>query len=232
MNKFLVSKKDARIIVLQRIELAGPILKNIRKIFGRYLFTNFFLKFFLNSSKIGKKYFDIMNYEYQSISEKINQSDNNVLSIGAGIGGLELIINKNFSNKKYYLIERNYISKKVRYGWGGLENTEAYNNLTLQKKFLINNGINENQINIFDYDKDSFPIIKFDLIISLLSLDYHYDFDIYKEYLKKVSNEETKIIFDTIRSDYFKNVFKSVEVLRTDQTTIHKSKRIICKGFI
>ena len=232
MNKFLISKKDARIIVLQRIELAGPILKKIRKILGRYLFTNFFLKFFLNSSEIGKKYFDVMNYEYQSISEKINQSDNNILSIGAGIGGLELIINKNFSNKKYYLIERNYISKKVRYGWGGLENTEAYNDLILQKKFLINNGMNDKQINIFDYDKDSFPIIKFDLIISLYSLDYHYDFDIYKEYLKKVSNEETKIIFDTIRSDYFKNVFKSVEVLRTDQTTIHKSKRIICKGFI
>ena len=124
------------------------------------------------------KFFDINNYSkfkdkiiykvYDEIPEglkKINQNDNSILSIGSGIAGLELIINKNFSNKKYYFIERNYISKKVRYGWGGLENTEAYNNLILQKKFLINNGMNDNQINIFDYDKDSFPIIKFDLII-------------------------------------------------------------------
>ena len=41
------------------------------------------------------------------------------------------------------------------------------------------------KINIFDYDHDILPEFKFDLVISLLSLDYHYDFQIYQNYLKK-----------------------------------------------
>ena len=76
------------------------------------------------------------------------------------------------------------------------------------------------------------PEIKFDVVISLLSLDYHYDFNLYKDYLKKVSKPETKIIFDTIRADYFKNIFKNFEVIKSDINTVHKSKRIICSEFI
>jgi len=88
------------------------------------------------------------------------------------------------------------------------------------------------QINIFDYDNDNLPKIEFDLVISLLSLDYHYDFELYIDYLRKVSKTETKIIFDTIRADYFKKVFKNVEVIQTKENTVHKSKRIICSEFL
>ena len=43
------------------------------------------------------------------------------------------------------------------------------------------------KINIFDYDHDILPEFKFDLVISLLSLDYHYDFQIYQNYLDRHS---------------------------------------------
>ena len=92
--------------------------------------------------------------------------------------------------------------------------------------------MNENQINIYDYDKDDLPEIKFDVVISLFSLDYHYDFGLYIEYLKKVSKVDTKIIFDTIRSDYFKKIFKNVEIVKSDLTTVHKSNRIVCSQFL
>jgi len=92
--------------------------------------------------------------------------------------------------------------------------------------------MNENQINIFDFDKDNLPQIKFDIIISLLSLDYHYDFNLYFEYLKKVSKPNTKIIFDTINTEPFKKIFKHVEIIKLDQNTVHKSKRIVCRDFI
>ena len=36
-----LNKAIARIIALQRIELASPTLKRLRKIFGRYLFTQY-----------------------------------------------------------------------------------------------------------------------------------------------------------------------------------------------
>ena len=65
-----------------------------------------------------------------------------------------------------------------------------------------------------------------------MSLDYHYDFDLYKDYLKKVSSDNTKIIFDTIRADYFEKIFKKVEIIKTDVDTVHKSKRIVCSEFL
>ena len=231
MNNFIVSKKAARLIVLQRIELISSSLKKIRKIFGRFLFSSFITKFFLNEKLIGESYHNIMLNEFSTIEKFINKEDNLFLSIGGGLGGLELIINEKFDNRNYHFIERNFISKKVKYGWGGMTNSEAYNDLNLQKNFLETNGLKNEQINIYDYDKDDLPNIKFDLVISLLSLDYHYDFDIYINYLKKISKPNTKIIFDTIRADHFKRIFKNVEIIKTHDDTVHKSKRIMCSHF-
>ena len=232
MDKFLVSKKAARLIVLQRIELISSSLKRIRKIFGRFIFSSFITKFFLNEKLIGESYHNIMLNEFSTIEKFINKEDDLFLSIGGGLGGLELIINEKFDNRNYHFIERNFISKKVKYGWGGMTNSEAYNDLNLQKNFLETNGLKNEQINIYDYDKDDLPNIKFDLVISLLSLDYHYDFDIYINYLKKISKPNTRIIFDTIRADHFKSIFKNVEIIKTYDDTVHKSKRIMCSQFI
>jgi len=204
----------------------------IRKILGRYIFSNIITKYFLNCDQIGKEYYRVMLKEFSTIKKFIQPKDIFFLSIGSGIGGLELIINQNFKDKRYSFIERNYISRKVKYGWGGMLNNEAYNDLQLQKKFLIKNEMNESQINIFDYDKDDLPKEKFDIIISLLSLDYHYDFNLYTDYLKSVSTTNTKIIFDTIRAEHFKKIFKNVEIIKTDQDTVHKSKRIVCSQFL
>ena len=232
METFNLPKNAARLIVLQRIELLSPFLVKVRKLFGRYLFSSFITKFFLNPNVIKKNYFKIMTNEFLTLEKFIGSGDKSFLSIGGGIGGLELIINQRFKNNIYHFIEKNYISKKVKYGWGGMENTEAYNDLSIQKDFLKMNDMDENQINIYDYDNDQLPEKKFDIIISLLSLDYHYDFNLYEDYLKKVSKPDTKIIFDTIRADYFSNIFRKVEIIKTDSNTVHKSKRLVCTGFL
>ena len=227
-----MQNKTARLAVLQRIELASPFLLKIRKLFGRYIFSNIITKYFLNPKLIGQEYYKIMMKEFQTIKKFVDSNYNFFLGIGSGLGGLELLINQNFKDKNYYFIERNYVSKKVKYGWGGMANDEAYNDLELQKNFLKKNKMNESQINIYDYDKNNLPKIKFDIIISLYSLDYHYDFDLYAGYLKKISNSDTKIIFDTIRSDYFKKIFKNVEIIKSDLATVHKSERIVCSQFL
>ena len=232
MESFILQNKTARLAVLQRIELASPLLLKFRKLFGRYVFSNIITRYFLNPKLIGQEYYKMMLEEFLTIKKFISSNDNFFLGIGSGIGGLELLINRNFKDKNYYFIERNYVSKKVKYGWGGMVNKEAYNNLELQKNFLKINNMNESQINIYDYDKNDLPEIKFDVIISLFSLDYHYDFDIYIDYLKKVSKPETKIIFDTIRADYFNKIFKNVKIISTNLDTVHKSNRIICSNFI
>ena len=228
---FYLNKKEARLIILQRIELLNIFLRRIRKLLGRYLFTNFISKFFLNPKTVGKLYFNDMKNEYECIKNYIDPENKNILSIGGGLGGLEIIISKNFDVKNFSFIERNFVSKKVRYGWDS-NNNEGYNDLNLLNNFLIKNGLYHSKFSIFDYDKDALPNKKFDLVISLFSLDYHYNFDIYLDYLKKNTHKDTKIIFDTIRADYFKSIFKEVILINSRTNTVHSSKRIICSNFI
>ena len=228
---FYINRKEARIIVLQRIELISNFLKKIRKILGRYFFTNFITRYFLSTTEIGKAYFKDMNEEFKTLENHIDHKDKNFLSIGGGMGGLEIILNNNCEISFFDFIERNFVSKKVVYGWSD-NNSEAYNNLNLQTQFLIKNGLPEEKFKIFDFDKDILPSKKFDVVISLYSLDYHYDFNQYAKYLKENTHKESKIVFDTVRPDFFKSIFKDVVILNETTKRVHSSKRLLCKNFL
>jgi len=228
---FDVNNKVARLIVLQRIELCSEFIKKVRKLFGRYIFSNFVTKFFLNSKNIGKSYYDRMSEEFKTLENHIDHKDKNLLSIGGGMGGLEVILNNNCEVNFFDFIERNFVSKKVVYGWSN-NNSEAYNNLNLQTEFLVKNGLPDTKFKVFDFDKDSLPLKKFDVVISLYSLDYHYDFNQYAKYLKENTHKESKIIFDTVRPDFFKSVFKDVVILSETSKRVHSSKRLLCKNFL
>ena len=227
MQNFILNRKIAQLAVLQRIELCEPGLKKLRKLLGRYFFSIFLSKYFINPIKISKSYLDLMEKEFLIIKKYIKNNDK-ILSIGSGIGGLEVLMNKKFDSHISF-IEKNYISKKIKYGWDK-NNHEAYNSLNLLERFLLDNGIKKNKFNIFDFDKNKLPITKFDVIVSLYSLDYHYEFDLYKDYLTKVMKPDTILILDTIRPDYFKEIFKKVEIIKQDFHTVHKSKRVVCKN--
>ena len=231
MKKIYYSRELARLIILQRIELISPFLKKIRKLLGRYFFSNIAAKYLTRPNIIVNDYIKLMEKECDSLQDFINFSDKKILSIGSGMGGLELAINKKYNNSSFDIIEKDYTSQKVKYGWDQ-NNKEAYNNLKLLSFFLKENGIKNSLLNIYDCDFDNYPRKKFDIIISLFSLDYHYDFNIYQNYLKKISDNKTSLIFDTIRPDYFKNIFKNVKFIQSNQETVHKSKRIICNKFL
>ena len=228
---FNVNDEEARLIVLQRIELCSNFLKKIRKFFGRYLFSNFITKFFLNSKTIGKSYYNRMSEEFKTLKNHIDHKDKNLLSIGGGMCGLEVILNNNCEISFFDFIERNFVSKKVVYGWSD-NNSEAYNNLNLQTEFLVKNGLPKEKFKVYDFDNDTLPSKKFDTVISLYSLDYHYDFNLYLEYLKKNTHNQSKIIFDTVRPDFFKSVFKDVVILNETTKRVHSSKRLLCKNFL
>ena len=227
MHSFKMNRELAQLAIHQRIELCSPILKRFRKIFGRYFFSTFLSKYLINPSVISKKYYNLMEREFLLI-EKYFFQNCKVLSIGSGIGGLEVLLDKKL-NTHISFIEKNYVSKKIKYGWDE-KNQEAYNNLYLLEKFLINNGVEKKNFNLFDFDADKLPYDKFDVIISLYSLDYHYDFEIYKDYLLKVLKPDSILILDTVRPDYFNQLFNKIDIIKEDVDTVHKSKRIACRN--
>ena len=229
MEDLKLTRDMAQLAILQRIELANKFLMRIRKLFGRYLFSKIFSKYMLDLDRISKDYYKIMYHEFLTIKKFMN-SNQNILSIGAGIGGLEAIINNSFEDEKFTFIERDFVSKKIRYGWDN-ENSEAYNKLNLLEYFLLSNCVKSNRFKKINFDKENLPKENFNLITSLYSLDFHYDFEVYKNYLSSVSDNETIIIFDTIRANYFKDIFENVMIIKEDDDTLHKSKRIACRKF-
>ena len=229
MKNLKLNKKMAQLALMQRIELASPFQKKMRKIFGRYLFSNLISKYFISSTQISENYSILIKEEISSLKKFLKQNQN-ILSIGGGIGGLEIFIMKEIESSNFTFIEKNYISKKIKYGWDD-KNLEGYNNLSLMRNLITDNGISNSRYKIIDFDREILPKNNFDLVISLFSLDYHYDFNIYFDYLKKNTNNDTVIIFDTIRYEYFKKVFKEIEIIKENENTVHKSKRVACKSF-
>lgn len=229
---FILSKKDIKNLLFQRNELLSTRQKFLRKKFGRFLFTKIFVMFFIKKN-INKLYYQIISREVKMIFPFIkNLKKKNILSIGCGLGGFEVILQKNYLTKSnFFLFDRNFTSDKVVYGYD-VNNREAYNNIKDTNLFINNNSIDRLKFKLFDVDKDKLPSVKFDLVISILSLDYHYPFDIYYNYLKKNSNNSTVFIFDTIRPDYFKKIFKVIKVISMDKRKIHSSSRIYCTGLL
>tara|TARA_B100000963_G_scaffold357243_1_gene378948 strand:- start:1983 stop:2675 length:693 start_codon:yes stop_codon:yes gene_type:complete len=229
MKNLKFNRKMAQLVLLQRIELASPLLKRLRKIFGRYFFSKICSKYFININKISNSYTKLMEEEISTIIPFLKENQK-ILSIGSGLGGLEIAIMQKFYKTFIVFIEKNYTSNKIKYGWDS-KNKEGYNDLSLLENLIVTNDISKEQFSIFDYDKKNFPKMKYDLVISLYSLDYHYDFQIYLDYLKKNTDENSLIIFDTIRYEYFYKIFNEVKVIKEDKNTVHKSKRIVCKMF-
>ena len=88
LKNFSIDKNMAELILFQRIELLNGFQKKIRKIFGRYLFTNFMIKYFLNIKKIESIYYNKILEEFNEIKGEIEISNKSILSIGGGLGGL------------------------------------------------------------------------------------------------------------------------------------------------
>ena len=77
--------------------------------------------------------------------------------------------------------------------------------------------------------------IKFDLVISLLSLGYHYPLNEYLKTFQNNTHKNTYFIFD-IANEYnnfieVKNFFNSVKVIKKSSEIRHNYLRICCVGF-
>jgi len=225
------NKSQKKLLLLQRNEFLSPIQKKIRKLFGRLLFTKFFIHFFqyqnlddLASNAIEKEFNNIIKYIPKNIK--------NVMDIGCGLGLINIFINEHFKKiQKFHLLDKNKIDSKIKYGFS--KDYESYNQLLLTKKILINNGIHKKKINLIDVNKKfSFEEESVDLVISLVSMGYHYPISEYINLLRKISTNDTIFIFDlateyqdlNILSQYFK-YYEIIE--KTDNK--HPRCRVLCK---
>ena len=148
-----INKRHKKLLLLQRIDLISEKQRIIRKKFGRFLFTNFFVNFFISQKEIENKINVEFLKEFNSIKNYLPKSSKNILDIGCGLGVINIYLNDYYAKKSYFtLIDKNYVDKKVAYGFNN--NSESYNKLEITKDFLILNGFKIEHLQLIDADEN------------------------------------------------------------------------------
>tara|TARA_Y100001958_G_scaffold43799_1_gene29111 strand:- start:153 stop:872 length:720 start_codon:yes stop_codon:yes gene_type:complete len=228
-----LNKKSKKLILLQRNELLSQRQKILRKRFGRFLFTNFFVHFFQNQ-KLDESVQNLFEKEYDIIKNFLPSNVSNILDIGCGLGILNIFLNRKYNSKaKFFLIDKNKIDLKIKYGFS--ENYESYNNLNETKKILLANNIINEQIFLKNAEENIDIGEKIDLVISLKSMAFHYPLENYLNLLKRVCTKNTEFIFDISTERYQINnlakYFENIDIIYEEDSQ-HPLKRIHCKKFL
>ena len=217
---------------MQRNELLSKKQFWLRKTFGRFIFTNFFINYFLIKD-IEKKAEKLFQKELKLIMKYLPKDAKNIMDIGCGLGIINIFLNKIYNNQpNFFLLDKNRIDKAIKYGFSS--DYESYNDLNETRSLLINNDIRPSSINTFDVEKDFKIDAKIDLVISLKSMGYHYPIDQYLRLFQTCCDENTSFIFDVSEGYYneklFKKHFESVDIIY-EEKSIHSLKRLLCTKF-
>jgi SAM-dependent methyltransferase len=229
-----LSKIAKKLLLLQRNELLSKRQVFYRKKFGRFLFTNFFIH--LNQKKnLTDLSFELFEKEYNIIKNYLPNKAKNIMDVGCGLGIINIFLQQHYKNNlKYFLIDKNKIDLKIKYGFK--DNYESYNDLQETKKLLNSNGIKNENILMIDAEKQIMIDQKIDFVISLKSMGYHYPYEKYLSLLKKVASDNCIFIFDLASKKYkdlemIKKHFREYEVI-FEEESIHPLKRLVLKGLI
>ncbi len=226
-----LNKLSRKLLLLQRNELLSNRQKYLRKRFGRYIFTNLLIHYF-QKKNLEILTEDLFKKELNTFEKYLPSTVQNIMDIGCGLGVLDIFINEKYSNQpNFYLLDKNIIDTKIKYGFS--KNYESYNDLNETINILQKNGLSKNQIYVKNVDEKFTINEKIDLVISLKSMGYHYPIENYIELLRKNCSNETVFIFDVFDEKYslemVKENFKEVQIIY-EESGLHSLKRLYCLG--
>ena len=226
-----LNQKSKKLILLQRNELLSEKQKILRKRFGRFLFTNFFVHFFQNQ-KLDESVQNLFEKEYETIKNFLPSNALNILDIGCGLAILDIFLAQNYEKPNFFLIDKNKVDLKIKYGFS--KNYESYNNLNETKKILLANNILDEQIFLNNAEEKIDINKKMDLVLSIKSMAFHYPLENYLDLLKRVCTKNTEFIFDISTERYqldsLSEYFEKIDVIYEEDSQ-HPLKRVHCKNF-
>jgi len=123
-------------------------------------------------ARLSRLYREDMLAIFETMSEYLPSNPRAILDIGAGMGGIDLVLYKHFNSQpSLFLLDKDGVSQKLNAGFNPkAEDFSYYNSFTHSKLFLIEKGVLEKHLNTIDINKENFPTEqKFDLVVSLLS---------------------------------------------------------------
>jgi hypothetical protein len=115
-----------------------------------------------------------------------------VTSIGPGLGMFELLV-YNLSRPNLLLIDIEQ-SAEHQHGFGA--SGSGYNSLATCRRFLVANGAAEEHITTCNPRREALPDFGCDLLVSLLSMGFHYPCDEYAPFIRENLRQGGFLIFD------------------------------------
>ncbi|MYH16960.1 MAG: hypothetical protein F4149_17485 [Gammaproteobacteria bacterium] len=178
------------------------------------------------SKEIIEKYTEIMVREFETIRNYLGPTVSTVLSIGPGVGGLEVMLTRHLismgqSPPHLILCDKSGI-EPIHFGY--TERAAAYNSLELSKQALVDNGQPVEKIETIEASLsrkllDSYTG-KVDIVISLLAWGFHFPIQTYLELAKRLLKPTGRIILDTRKEtpgfDEMVSNFECVKVIHDD----------------
>ena len=156
------------------------IIKFVRKLLPEeYRYTKLVdLETLIRKESIKKNYIKDMETEFKDIVNYLPSKATNILDIGCGIGGINVLLFKHYGapDTAFYCLDKTQ-TDNIYYGFK--EKGAYYNSLEITRDFLLLNGIrNVHMMSANDSNTIETPEI-FDLIFSLISWGFHYPVETY-----------------------------------------------------
>ena len=172
-----------------------------------------------NPGKIRDLYQADMEAEFSSISGHIPYASSDILDIGSGIGGIDVLLAAHYRYAaNIFLIDKSVVDRNFHYGFE--PNGSFYNSLTLSKKFLTTNGVPTNRI-FLQEATPNYSIdfnTQFDLILSFISWGFHYPVETYLNSVYEKLRTDGVCLLDirngTTGLRVLEKKFKSVKVIK------------------
>ena len=96
-----LNNKSKKLLLLQRNELISDKQSWLRKKFGRYIYTNFFINFF-HVKNIEEITEDLFKKEFDTFKNYLPKDLKNIMDIGCGLGIIDILFN-NFAKRNKFL---------------------------------------------------------------------------------------------------------------------------------
>jgi SAM-dependent methyltransferase len=135
-----------------------------------------------------------MNREYINIEPYLPHGVRDLLDIGCGLAGIDVMLATYRSVNRITLLDREGFENKSKVGFQPADEFAAYNSLGLSRRLMEQNGVQN--VSYCDISKEAFPEGKFDVILSLFSWCFHYPFETYATEVTNAMHPGSVIILD------------------------------------
>ena len=175
----------------------------------------------LSFDEVRKEYFKSCVFDFEFMFPFFPETMGTVLDIGAGVGGIDLLICRRFEKVRVDLLDKDEVLPELWYGFS--KRPAAYNTKLDTENFFALNGIRSIKYHT-EYPEEN----KYDFIFSRISCGFHYPVQTYLKQIKRTLNKRGRLFLDVRKNkgeiDALKKEFGKVKILNT-QKAMH---RIIC----